>query len=113
ENALFNTARLLESLERYDQAAGAYLRYVDLYPKGEDAPKQQFHAALIYEKQKDYNKEIGALKEFLTRYNKDSKQNDFLIDARKKIADAYKAQGKEADAKKAYADAADEFDKRK
>lgn len=113
ENALFNTARLLEGLQKYDQAASAYLRYVDLYPKSEDAPKTQFKAALIYEKQGDYPKAIGALNEFITRYQKDPKQADFTIDAKKRIADALKKLGKESDAKKAYAAAADEYDKRR
>ncbi len=112
ENALFNTARLQESLARYDQAAAAYLRYVELYPKSEDAPKQQYHAALIYEKQADYGKEIAALNEFVKRYEKDSKQVELLVDAKKRIADAYKAQKNEGEAKKAYAAAAEAFDNR-
>jgi TolA-binding protein len=113
ENALFNTARLQEALQKYDAAAGAYLRYVDLYPKSEDAPKQQIHAALIYEKTGDYQKEIGALNEFITRYQKDPKQTDFTIDARKRIGDAYKKLNKEGEARKAYNAAADDYDKRK
>ncbi|MBK7863180.1 MAG: tetratricopeptide repeat protein [Archangiaceae bacterium] len=113
ENALFNTARLLEGLQKYDQAASAYLRYVDLYPKSEDAPKTQFKAALIYEKQGDYAKEITALNEFVTRYQKDPKQADFTIDAKKRIGDCLHKQNKDVDARKAYAAAADEFDKRK
>ncbi|MBL8949502.1 MAG: hypothetical protein JNK82_01905, partial [Myxococcaceae bacterium] len=86
---------------------------VDLYPKSEDAPKTQFKAALIYEKQGDYPKMIGALNEFITRYQKDPKQSDYTIDAKKRIGDALRKQNKEADARKAYAAAADEYDKRK
>ncbi len=113
ENALFNTARLLEGLQKYDQAAAAYLRYVDLYPKSEDAPKTQLKAAIIYEKTGDYPKAIAALNEFITRYQRDPKQADFTVDARKRIGDALKKQGKEADARKAWAAAADDFDRRK
>jgi len=113
ENAMFNTARLLEGLQKYDQAAAAYLKYVDMYPKSEDAPKTQFKAALIYEKQGDYPKMIAALNEFITRYQKDPKQSDFTIDAKKRIGDALKKQNKDADARKAWAAAADEYDKRK
>lgn len=112
ENALFNTARLLEGLQKYDQAAAAYLRFADLYPKSEDAPKNQFRAALIYEKQNDYPKEIGALNEFVQKFSRDTKQAELVIDAKKRIGDAFRKQNKETEARKAYAAAADEFDKR-
>ena len=112
ENALFNTARLLEGQQQYDQAAAMYLRYADLYPKSEDAPKNQHRAALIYEKQNDYNKEIAALNEFVQKFSKDPKQAELVIDSKKRIGDSYKKLNKEGEAKKAYAAAADDFDKR-
>jgi TolA-binding protein len=112
EAALFNTARLLEGLQRYNEAANAYLRYADLYPKSEDAPKNQFRAALIYEKQADYNKEIGALNEFVQKFSNDKNQVELVVDAKKRIAECWQKQNHEAEAKKAFAAAADEFDRR-
>jgi tetratricopeptide (TPR) repeat protein len=112
ESALFNTARLLEALQRFNEAATAYLRYADLYPKSEDAPKNQFRAALIYEKQGDYPKEIGALNEFIQKFSKDKTQAELVVDSKKRIAECYVKLNKDADAKKAWAAAADEFDKR-
>lgn len=112
EAALFNTARLLEGLQRYNEAAQAYLRYADTYPNNEDAPKNQFRAALIYEKQNDYPKEVSALQEFVQKFSSNSKQTDLVVDAKKRIADAYKKMKRETDAKKAYAAAADEYDRR-
>ena len=41
------------------------------------------------------------------------KQAELLIDAKKRIGDSYKKMGKTAESKKAYRDAADEFDRRK
>jgi cellulose synthase operon protein C len=112
EAALFNTARLLEGLQRYNEAAAAFLRYADLYPKNEDAPKNQFRAALIYEKQQDWPKYIAALNEFTQKFSGDTKQVDLIVDAKKRIGDAWKKQKREAEAKKAYQAAGDEFDRR-
>ena len=112
EAAIFNIARLMEGLQRYNEAAATYLRYADLFPKSDDAPKNQFRAALIYEKQQDYNKEIAALNEFIAKFSRDSKQVELVIDARKRIGDAYQKLGRDGEAKRAYAAAADEFDRR-
>jgi TolA-binding protein len=112
ESALFNTARLLEGLQRYTEAAAAYLRYADVYPNSEDAPKNQFRAALIYEKQGDSTKEIAALNEFVQKFSSKTAQAELVIDARKRIGDAFKKQKNETGAKKAYEAAADEFDRR-
>ncbi len=112
EKALFNTARLLEGLGRYNESAAAYLRYADLYPNSEDAPKNQFRAALVYEKQGDSAKEVSALNEFVQKFSSKPAQAELVIDAKKRIGDAFKKQKNEAGAKKAYEAAADEFDRR-
>ena len=112
ESALFNTARLLEGLQRYNEAAAAYLRYADVYPNSEDAPKNQFRAALIYEKQGDNTKEIAALNEFVQKFSSKPAQVELVIDAKKRIGDAFKKQKNDTSARKAYEAAADEFDKR-
>ena len=68
EAALYNAARLLEGQQKYPQAAAAYARYADLFPKAEDAPKNQYRAALVYEKQGDTKNEVKALNEFVRRF---------------------------------------------
>jgi tetratricopeptide (TPR) repeat protein len=112
ESALFNTARLLEGLQRYNEAAAAYLRYADVYPNSDDAPKNQIRAALIYEKQGDSAKEIAALNEFVQKFSSKPAQAELVIDAKKRIGDAFKKQKNETAARKAYEAAADEFDRR-
>lgn len=112
ESALYNTARLLESLQRYNEAAAAYLRFADAYPKSEEAPKAQFLAAVVYEKTQDWTKQIGALNEFVQKFSKDSKQTELVVEARKKVGDAYDKLNKDKEAIKAWESAADEFDKR-
>ncbi len=112
EAALFNTARLLEGLRRYTESAAAFLRYADMYPKSEDAPKNQFRAALIYSKQNDPQKEIGALNEFVQKFSRDTKQAELVVDAKRRIGDAFRKLKKETEARKAYQAAADDFDRR-
>ena len=112
EAALYNTARLLEGLQRYNEAATAYVRYAELFPTSDDAPKNIFRAALIYEKQSDWNKEIGALNEFVAKFSTNAKQTELVIDAKKRIGDSYQKLKRDAEAKKAYTNAADEFDRR-
>ncbi|MBX5483850.1 MAG: tetratricopeptide repeat protein [Myxococcaceae bacterium] len=112
EAALYNAARLLEAQQKYDESAKAFLRYADLFPDSEDAPKNQFRAALIYEKQEDWKKEIAALDEFVKKFSNKTAQVDLVVDARKRIGDAYQRLGDDKNAKKAYEAAADEFDKR-
>ena len=112
EEATYNIARLLEALQRYNDAAAAYLRYADAYPNSDDAPKNQVRASLIYEKQGDTNKEIAALNEFIRKFSSKPAQAELIIDAKRRIGDAFKKQKNDAAAQKAFAGAADEFDKR-
>jgi len=113
EAALYNAARLLEGQQRYNEAAAAFMRYADLFPNSEDAPKNQYRAALIYEKQEDWRGQIRALNEFIEKFAKKSAQAELVVDAKRRIADAYKKQGNTREAEKAWASAADEFDRRK
>lgn len=112
ENALYNTARLMEALQRYNEAAAAYLRFADAYPKSEEAPKAQFLAAVVYEKTQDWGKQIGALSEFVQKFSKDGKQTELVVEAKKRIGDAFEKQNRPLDARKAWESAADEFDRR-
>ncbi len=112
ESALFNAARLLEGQQRYREAAEAFLRYADLFPSAEDAPKNQFRAALIYEKMNDPHGQIRALGEFVSKFSSKPAQVELVIDAKKRIGDAYQKLGKDADARKAYEAAANDFDRR-
>jgi tetratricopeptide (TPR) repeat protein len=113
EAALYNAARLLEGQQRYPEAASAFLRYADLFPNSEDAPKYQYRAALIYEKQEDWRGQIRALNEFIDKFSKKPAQVELVVDAQRRIGDAYKKLGNEKEALKAWAAAADEFDRRK
>ena len=112
EAALFNAARLLEGQQRYPEAAAAFLRYAELFPKNDDTPKNLIRAALIYEKQADWHSEIRTLDKFIKRYDASPGQVELVIDARKRIGDAWEKLGKEREANLAYGRAAAEFDRR-
>jgi tetratricopeptide (TPR) repeat protein len=112
EGALYNTGRILEGLQRYSEAATAFVRFAELYPNSEDAPKNQFHAAVIYEKQGDYAKEMTALNEFIKKFSSKPAQVELVIDSHKRIGDALMKLKREAEARRSYEAAADEFDRK-
>lgn len=113
EAALFNTARLLEGQQRYPEAAAAFQRYADQYPNAPDAPKNQYRAALILEKQGDSRGQVRALEQFIRKFSSKPEQVELVLDARRRMGDAWKKLGNEREAQRAYATAADEFDRRK
>lgn len=113
EAALFNAAVLLEGQQRYAEAASAFLRYAELFPKAEDAPRNQYRAALILEKREDWKGEIRALESFVHKFASQPAQVELVVEAKRRIGDAWMKQKKEKEALRAWAAAADEFDRRK
>ncbi len=112
-DALYNVAHLLERTQKYNEAARAYARYAQLFPDKDDTATMLFDSALVYEKMDDYKGEIRELEEFVKRFARDAKQEERIVDAHLKIAQAWKAQKNDAMAKKAYQDCASDFDSRK
>ena len=113
EAALFNAARLLEGQQRYAEAATAFQRYADLFPNAEDAPRNQFRAALILEKREDWRGEIRALEAFVRKFAARPAQVELVVDAKRRIGDAWGKLKNERAARQSYEAAADEFDRRK
>jgi tetratricopeptide (TPR) repeat protein len=113
EAALFNAARLLEGQQRYAEAAAAFQRYADLFPNAEDAPRNQFRAALILEKREDWKGEIRALEAFVRKFASRPAQAELVVDAKRRIGDAWRKLDNERASLQAYEAAAAEFDRRK
>ncbi len=90
---LFDVARLFESLGRYEEAVKAYVVYADQCAGCDDAPKQRYHAALVYGKLGDTEKELGALNLFIERYRKDGSQAELVIDAHRRVAEVQRGLG--------------------
>ena len=113
EAALFNAARLLEGQQRYAEAAAAFQRYAELFPNAEDAPRNQFRAALILEKREDWKGAIRALEAFVGKFASRPAQAELVVDAKRRIGDAWRKLDNERASLQAYEAAAAEFDRRK
>ncbi|WP_052518500.1 tetratricopeptide repeat protein [Archangium violaceum] len=113
EAALFNAATLLEGQQRYAEAAAAFQRYAERFPTAEDAPRNQFRAALILEKREDWKGEIRALESFVRKFSSQPTQVELVVEARRRIGDAWAKLKNEKEALRAYTAAAEEFDRRK
>jgi cellulose synthase operon protein C len=110
ENALFNTAQLLEALQRYREAAAAYQRYADAFPKTEDAPRIQLGTAKLLEKEEDWRGAIRAYEAFIRKF---PSQAELVVEARRRIGDAWQKLGNARAAQQAWKEAAEEFDRRR
>jgi tetratricopeptide (TPR) repeat protein len=107
--ALANEAQLLEGDQRYKDAAHAFTQYAELFGDQDDAPKFQYHAAIIDDRMKDYKAEISALQEFQRKFNRAPKQVELVVEANKRIADAYEELGNERAAKLAFEETVAEY----
>ncbi|RYZ36963.1 MAG: tetratricopeptide repeat protein [Myxococcaceae bacterium] len=113
EDALFNAAALLEGQQRYAEAAAAFQRCVELFPNSKNAPENQYRATRILEKQGDTKSEIKALEAFVRKFESKPEQAERVVDAKRRMGDAWAKRGNTKEAQRAYAAAADEFDRRR
>ncbi|SEU38504.1 tetratricopeptide repeat protein [Stigmatella erecta] len=112
EAALFNAARLLEAQQRYPEAARAFMRLVELFPKSEDAPRNQYRAALIFEKHQDWWRTLRELNAFVRTFANKPAQAELVVEAHKRLGEAFLKVDKERDARRSWTRAADEFNRR-
>jgi cellulose synthase operon protein C len=112
EAALYNAARLLEAQQRYPEAARAFMRLVELFPKSEDAPRNQYRAALIFEKHQDWWRTLRELNAFVRTFSTKPAQAELVVEAKKRLGDAFMKLNQERDARRAWTQAADEFTRR-
>jgi TolA-binding protein len=88
--AQFNKARLLEALQRYDEAAKAFQAYADLFPNAPDAGDQAYEAAAIYARKHDNDGLIAGLNKFIAQFKNNPDQAERIVEAHRKIAKARK-----------------------
>jgi tetratricopeptide (TPR) repeat protein len=111
-SALANEAQLLEGDQRYKEAAKAFIQYAETFSDQDDAPNYAYHAAIIYDRMQDYRGEISALGEFQRKFKGNSKQQELVVEAYKRIGDAYNKLGNDKAALGAYKDCVDEYRRR-
>lgn len=112
-DAMYNLAVVLENEQSYEDAARAFQRYARAFPEREDAPEIFFRSALVHEKLKDYNSMVSTLRQFVRRYGKLPKQRERVVEAYRKIGDAYKDQRKIRSAQRSYESCLDEFNRQR
>ena len=110
--ALANEALLLEGDQRYKDAAKAYIQYAELFSDQDDAPNFAYHAAIIYDRMDDYRAEIAALQEFQRKFAHSGKQGELIVEAYKRIADAYQKLHNDRAADEAFKSCVAEYKKR-
>ncbi len=112
-DAMYNLAIVLENQQAYRDAAGAFQTYARTFRDRDDAPEVYYRSALVYEKMKDYRSMITALRRFIASYGKQPKQRERVVEAYRKIGDAYKKQGREALALRQYRSCEETFQKQR
>ncbi|MGB0678364.1 MAG: tetratricopeptide repeat protein [Polyangiales bacterium] len=104
EDALINSAIILERLGRYGRAASYYKRAAST-TKDPDVRRQAYYSlAEIKYKQKDWNGTVKAMRDFIKRYGRDPKAGELVVQAHWRIAQARQKTGKRSDYDKALAD---------
>lgn len=88
----FQVAETRFMAEQYEEAAGEYRRYVELFPESETAGKAFFYAGWSEFNQKDYDEAIGTLEQMLSQYPDDR----YTPDAQFRIASSYFEKGEYA-----------------
>ncbi len=102
-DAIYNSAVLEENNQSYAHAAELYLRYsADPSVKRDDASEAYFHAALIYEKMKQPDKERKTLQQYIKTYGGDPKGSQRVLAADWHIAQTFEAERDHASAEAMY-----------
>ncbi|MEM1024076.1 MAG: tetratricopeptide repeat protein [Myxococcota bacterium] len=112
-DAMYNLAVVLENTQDYGRAADAYADYAQAFARRDDSGEVFFRSALVYEKMEAYPQMIATLESFISRYRRDRKQQERIVQAYQKMGEAYAAQGNERQAQGAYRDCVRTFRQRR
>ncbi|MBI2374031.1 MAG: tetratricopeptide repeat protein [Deltaproteobacteria bacterium] len=111
-DCMYNLAQTYENMQQYVDAAGAFKNYARAFPDREDAGEVFYRSALVYEKMKAWNDMISTLQAFITKYKKDAKQSERVVEAYLKIGEAYLEQNKNKQAVDSFDTCVKEFARR-
>jgi hypothetical protein len=99
-------------MQQYAQAADAFKRYATTFDKREDAGENYYRSALVYEKMKAWGEEIDTLKAFISKYKNAPAQKERIVEATRKMGEAYAAQKDEKNSLVSYNQCVKEYSNR-
>lgn len=111
-DSLYNVAVTLENQQQYGQAAVAFKRYADTFPDREDAGEVYFRSALVLEKMESWTDVTTTLDSFVKKYAKNPKLKERMVEARKRMGDAYQKQANNRKAVAEYEECLREYKRR-
>lgn len=107
--SLQSSAVILENLQKYNDAARGYEKYVSEYPSAKGIEDVQWQAALVWEKAGKNKKMIQAIQTFISKFGNTSAQNKRVLEGLMKIADYEEKRGSKSKAGKLYKRILDEY----
>ena len=110
--ALLSAAVIQENLQKYEQAARGYERFVNEFPDDKQAAQAQWQASLVWEKAGQKSKMIDAIEKFYRQYGGDAKVDDKVMEGLAKIADYHEARRDRRAADRQYERILDEYMRR-
>jgi len=110
-DALYNAAVALEGDQQYRRAAEAFERYAKLFKDRPDSAENYFHAGVVLGKAKSHKSVIALFGRFIRTYGRDAAEQERLVQAHMKMAEARVAMGRERDARKGYGTVLKLFDR--
>lgn len=113
--AMFQSARLTESLGRYEAAARMYTTYAEKYKsaRAKEAAAASWRAAQLYERQRNVSMWMATYNQFISDFGSDTANNAKVMQALAKFAAYYHQQNQRRKAIKAYERILSEYKSRK
>lgn len=110
--SLSQAAILLEQNQKYRESASIFEKFVKMFPTHKDTPTFYSKASLNYKKLGDFSNEIRIHDEFYSKFGRDPKQNQLIIESLARIAEIYQEKGNVKKSKKYWKLVIDEFNRR-
>jgi TolA-binding protein len=108
-DSLYNVAVTLENMQQYGQAAVAFKRYATTFPDRDDAGDVFFRSGVVYEKLESWNEVIDTFSTFLTKYGRNPKQRERVVEAHRRVGQAQMKRKDERKALEAFKRCVDDF----
>ena len=111
DDALVNSAIILERLQRYDDATRYYRRVYESVDDADTKRTSLYRIAEMAYRQRRYPEAIRGMREFIGRYENDGEAGELVVQARWRIAQSQKALGRNREYRVALQDVVRAFDR--